>query len=279
MKTVNMVIDVARCEDCNCCFLADKDEHVDNDFMPYSIAQPKHGHRWIDILRKERGQCPMVDVAYLPTMCNQCRQPACLDAGSKGAVYQREDGIVIIDPVKSRGRKEIVHSCPYGHIWWNEERDVPQKWTMNAHLLDGGWKEPRCVQACATGAMTFLKADDDEMQRQVEKEGLEVLHPEYGTQPRIYYKNLYRFSHAFIGGSLALGVGGVEECAEGALVWLYRDAGKIGETVSDNYGDFKFDRLEENSGRYRVEIAYPGRQPATREVDLKTSVYLGTIRL
>ncbi len=278
-KTVNLIVDVAKCEDCNCCFLAEMDEHVDNDFLPYSAAMPRHGHRWIDIQRKERGQCPMVDVAYLPTMCNQCRHPLCQDAGPQGTVYKRADGIVIIDPVKARGHKEIVDACPYGRIWWNEEKQVAQKYTMNAHLLDAGWKEPRAVQACATGALTFVRADDAEMEKKAETEGLEVLRPELGTKPRVYYKNLYRFTHAFIGGSVAVTVGGMEECAEGAIVFLSRDGRKFSEARTDNYGDFKFDRLPENSGRYIVEVIYPERERAVREVDLKTSVYLGTISL
>ena len=37
-KKWNMVIDVARCIDCNNCFLADKDEFTGNDFPPYSVA-------------------------------------------------------------------------------------------------------------------------------------------------------------------------------------------------------------------------------------------------
>ena len=36
MKNWNMIIDVARCHDCNNCFMACKDEHVGNDFPPYS---------------------------------------------------------------------------------------------------------------------------------------------------------------------------------------------------------------------------------------------------
>jgi len=56
MKSWHLIIDVARCHDCNDCFLADKDEFVDNEFPPYSAAQPWHGHRWMNIKRKERGQ-------------------------------------------------------------------------------------------------------------------------------------------------------------------------------------------------------------------------------
>ena len=80
MKNWNLVIDVARCHDCNDCFLADKDEFVGNDFPPYSAAQPWHGHRWMNIKRKERGQYPLV----------QTRLPAdALPALRRRAVHQR----------------------------------------------------------------------------------------------------------------------------------------------------------------------------------------------
>ena len=32
---------------------------------------------------------------------------------------------MLIDPVKAKGRKDLVDTCPYGHIWWNEEYQVP----------------------------------------------------------------------------------------------------------------------------------------------------------
>ena len=58
MNKWNLIIDIAKCHDCNNCFLACKDEYVDNDFPPYSFAQPRHGHRWIDILRKKEANIP-----------------------------------------------------------------------------------------------------------------------------------------------------------------------------------------------------------------------------
>ena len=56
MKKWNLVIDVALCNDCNCCFMADKDEYTGNDWPPFSKAQPWEGQRWIGIERRERGQ-------------------------------------------------------------------------------------------------------------------------------------------------------------------------------------------------------------------------------
>ena len=277
MEKWNLIIDVAKCEDCNNCFLSCKDEYVDNDFLPYSVAQPKHGQRWMNIMRQERGQCPMVDVAYLPVPCMHCDSAPCIRKAKEGAVYKKSNGMVIIDPEKARGQKDIVASCPYGVIWWNEEKNVAQKCTFCAHLLDEGWKEPRCVQSCPTGALRAVKAEDTQMAQMVKDEGLEVLNPEYKTAPRVYYQNLYRFLKCFIGGTVAVEVNGVTDCAEGARVTLLKDGEKLGEAVTDNYGDFKFDNLQENSGRYRLEVVYKDRKKQTLEVDLTTSKNLGTI--
>ena len=72
MKKWNMIIDVAECTNCNLCTLSAMDEYVGNEWPGYSAPMPRHGHRWIDIKQKERGQGTMIDVAYVPTMCNHC---------------------------------------------------------------------------------------------------------------------------------------------------------------------------------------------------------------
>ena len=58
-----------------------------------------------------------------------------------------------------------------------------------------------------------------------------------------------------------------------------RTAALVAETTSDNYGDFKFDKLDENSGRYLVEISAPGHANKTVEANLGVSINLGEIRL
>ena len=97
MKKWNLIIDVAKCHDCNNCFLACKDEYFENDFPPYSVAQPRHGQRWMNIMRKERGEYPEVDVAYLPILCMHCDDAPCIKKSKEGAVYKRKDGIVLIE--------------------------------------------------------------------------------------------------------------------------------------------------------------------------------------
>ncbi len=279
MKKWNLIIDVAECTNCNLCTLATMDEYVGNEFPGYAAPMPRHGHKWINILQKERGQVPMVDIAYVPTMCNHCDDAPCVKAARDGAISKRDDGIVLIDPVKARGQKQLVEACPYGHIWWNDELNVPQAWPFDAHLIDQGWQQTRGQQSCPTGAMKAVKVEDAEMARIAREQGLETLRPELGTRPRVYYRNLWRYSTCFIGGSVSAEQGGVVDCVEGATIRLVKGGKPVAETRSDNYGDFKFDKLAENSGAYTVEVETPGRAKKTVDAKLGASLNLGEIRL
>ena len=279
MKKWNLIIDVGKCHNSNNCFLSVVDEYQGNDHPGYSAAMPKHGHYWIDHLRKERGQAPMVDLTYVPTMCNHCDNAPCLKVAENGAVTKRSDGIVIIDPEKAKGQRKLVDTCPYGAIWWNEEKEIPQTWIFDAHLLDRGWKEPRPVQACGTGALRSVFVEDSEMQRIVKDENLQVLHPEYGTKPRVYYRNLNLYTKCFIGGSVVADIEGAEECIERSFVSLIKDGSKIAETWTDIFGDFKLDNLEPESGSYDLEVSHPEHSSTTVSVTLGESTYIGSIRL
>jgi Fe-S-cluster-containing dehydrogenase component len=269
MKKWNMVVDVALCHDCNNCFLACKDEYVGNDFPPYSAPQPWSGHRWMNIDRKERGQYPMVQVAYLPQPCMHCDNAPCLT--TDGAVYKRDDGVVIIDPVKAKGRKEILDSCPYGVIYWNDESSLPQKCTGCAHLIADGWTETRCSQVCPTGALKLVLAEDAEIAAKAAAEGLEPYQANLGTAPRVWYKNLHRWTKSFLGGTLASKES--DDCVEGATVELSADGHKVAEATSNNYGDFIFDGLV--PGKYELIISAAGYQPLAKSVDLEESLSLG----
>ncbi len=279
MEKWNLIIDVENCENCNNCAIATKDEHIGNDFPGYAASQPAHGHDWIKIGRRTRGATPMVDVAYLPVTCNQCDNAPCVDAAGDGSVYKRPDGIVIIDPVKAKGRRDIVDSCPYGAITWNEESQLPQKWIFDAHLLDQGWKEPRATQACSTGCMKAIKVEDEQMRAIALRDKLEVLKPGLGTRPRVYYKNYYRWSKCFVGGSVTAEIKGVLECVQDAKVELLKDGKVIGEANTDMFGDFKIDHLEPMSGAYKVKITHAQHGSALIAATVDESVYLGSIKL
>jgi Fe-S-cluster-containing dehydrogenase component len=279
LKKWNLIIDVARCENCNNCMITTRDEHVGNDFPGYAAPQPLHGHNWIKIHRKVRGSDGMVDAAYRPTMCNHCDDAPCIKKAGDGSIYQREDGIVIIDPKKARGRRDLVDACPYGVIFWNEELKLAQKWIFDAHLIDQGWTQPRCQQSCPTGVYWAVCVEDTEMQSMVAKHRLEVLRPELKTRPRVYYKNLHRFEKCFLGGSVVADVKGTLECVSGARIVLKRDGQVVATAESDAFGDFKFDGLEPDSGRYEVEVRHTSLGSARWHARIDESVYAGLIKL
>jgi Fe-S-cluster-containing dehydrogenase component len=279
MKKWNLIVDVAKCTNCNLCTLANQDEHVDNEFAGYSAPMPKHGSRWIDIRVNERGSGPLMDVAYLPVMCQHCDDAPCIAAAKNGAVTKRPDGIVHIDPVKAKGQKAIADACPYGAVRWNEELELPQHWFFDAHLLDRGWAEPRCVTVCATGALKSVKVTDEEMAEIKSREGLRELQPESATKPRVHYKNLGRYTHEFVGGTIIKTVNGVTDCVANAKIKLEASGSVVGEAVTDAYGEFKIEGLKPDSGRYRVVVEVAGRETKRIDLELRKSVYLGRIDL
>ena len=279
MTKWNLIVDVARCDNCRLCFLAVKDEYIGNDHPGVSAAQPVLGHNWLDIKRKERGTYPIVQARFLPVMCNHCDEAPCIKAARDGAVRKREDGIVIIDPEKSKGQKQIVDSCPYGAISWNEELQIPQAWPFDAHLLDEGWTKTRGEQACPTQVFRTIKVDDAEMQRIRTEEGLEVLQPELGTKPRVYYKNLHMITKCFVGATVVRHVGGVEECAAGVEVVLEKDGREVGRATTDTFGEFVIDKLEPNSRGYQLKTAGPAGKYSTQFDLAGESRYLGVMTL
>ena len=279
-KKWHLIIDINKCENCNNCFLACKDEFTDNRFDGYSAPQPRHGHRWIQIKKKERGQFPYIDVAYLPVPCFHCENAPCVKASKNGSVYQRSDGIVLIDPVKAKGQTDIVKFCPHGVIWWNEEENVAQKCTLCAHLLDEGWKEPRCVTVCPTGALKIKKLERKQTEDLIKTENLQRPGVDQASLPAVLYKNLFRYRDCFISGSLAATVNQITDCVKDARVGLTNESGeKLDETTTDCFGDFKFDGLRESSGKYIIKLSHPDYGDKEITHDLKESAFTGVIDL
>lgn len=274
MARYGMIIDVTRCNGCYNCFLACKDEFSGNDFLPYSLSQPDTGHYWIKIIEKERGVYPKVKVSYIPIPCMQCEDPPCVKGSLDGEIYKRSDGIVIIDPEKSVGKKDLISTCPYRVIYWNEERRIPQKCTFCAHLLDKGWKKPRCVEVCPSDALIFGDLDDPEskISKKLKSNIVESLHPEYGLKENVLY---YGLPKRFIAGSVVFG--DKDECAEGVKITL--TGSKQRRVVNtDNFGDFEFDGLDSNK-TYILKVEKRGYESYKVDVKTKNDVYLGEIFL
>ncbi|MCC6779171.1 MAG: carboxypeptidase regulatory-like domain-containing protein [Hyphomicrobiales bacterium] len=268
-----MAIDVSRCIGCYNCVLACRDEHAGNDHLPVAVAQPEHGQRWIDVREQERGSFPRVHVSYVPVPCQQCADAPCIDGS--GAVYRRNDGIVLIDPARAVGRRDIVSTCPYRAIFWNASLDVPQKCTFCAHLLDAGWKEPRCVEVCPTQALVFgdISAPESPISQLRATSALEELQPSLGLRPQVGYLGL---PQRFLTGEVVLS-DKPDIPAEGVGVSLRCD-GRVSTTVTDNFGDFEFSGLAANA-TYLLSIEHPGYHAHKITVAEHGDLDVGTIAL
>ncbi len=275
MARLSLLIDVTRCNGCHNCFLACRDEHFGNDYPGYSAAQPAHGQFWMQVNEIERGVYPHPKVDYVAIPCQHCKDAPCIDAAKDGAAYRRDDGIVMIDPVKAKGQPQIAQACPYRVIFWNADLELPQKCNLCAHRLDSGDKQPRCSESCPTGAMVFGDLDDprSEISQRASALETEQLHPEYGCSPLVLYHGIPK---RFVAGEVVLDDAD-DACAAGVQVALEGD-GLRAVTRSDAFGQFEFEGLAQKAS-YRISVDHPGYVSQALEVRTDTDVYVGVVRL
>jgi Fe-S-cluster-containing dehydrogenase component len=259
---------------CYCCFTACKDEHC-GFAGKYSAPQPMMGQFWINIKEWERGDnSRRIKTATVPVLCGHCEKPACAEAAKDGAVYKRDEGIVIIDPEKAKGQKAIAEACPLGAVFWNGELQIPQKCTMCAELLDDpaylsylddpALKRPRCVEACPNRALLFGDLDDPDSEisryiaanRVTPPAGLEDVRDWKGN---VVYLNI---PTVFLAGTVYL-PRELDEVAVGAAVRLScRESGETWETETNYFGDWEVEWLPK--GRtIDIQISLDGYKEAS----------------
>jgi tetrathionate reductase subunit B len=264
------VIDISICNGCYCCQVACKDEHVGNDWLPYSRSQPDTGQFWMKLNEHIRGTVPKVKMHYIPVMCMHCDDAPCMAACPvEGAIYKREDGLVIIDPGKCNACRNCVDVCPYGTIFFNEELNTAQKCAGCAHLLDDGWEAPRCVDACPTHALKF--GEESELKDLISK--AEIMKAEAKARPRVYYLNI---PGEFIAGTV-FNPKTREVIAEATCTLTDTASGEKLTATTDGFGDFWFENLK--TGSFSLNIQADGKTKTIEHIDAKNSVNLGSIAI
>lgn len=127
---------------------------------------------------------------YLPRLCNHCTKPACLTACPVRAIYKREqDGVVLIDQDKCQGIRACNVACPYKKIYFNFVTKKSQKCIFCFPRLEKG-EAPACAKQCPGRLrfVGFLEDEDGPIHQLVYQWKVAIpLHPEYGTEPNVYY--------------------------------------------------------------------------------------------
>jgi len=276
---LGIAVDARMCMACYCCFTACKDEHC-GFASALSAAQPMMGQKWIDIREWERSDnSRKIKTASVATMCAHCADPACAKAAKNGAVYKRDDGIVIIDPEKSKGQKAIVDACPIDAVYWNEELEIPQKCTMCAELLDDPdylaylgdpkLKVPRCVESCPNNALIFGDLDDpnSDISKLIAREKMTQLEPLAGQETNVKWLNV---PTVYLAGTV-YHPAEMEEVFIGAKVKLAcAESGETWETETNYFGDWEVEWLPKNK-KIDITIDAKGYKPvaytATTDAD------------
>ena len=160
-------------------------------------AQPWQGHRWMNIMRQGARPVPADRTAYLPHALHALRGCA-LPHRRRRRLHSAPTALSSSIRSRPGAPGDRSRACPYGAIYWNEEKGLAQKCTGCAHLLEAGWAETRCSQVCPTEALR-ARAGPTEAERieaaRAAAEGLERIPPGLSSAQgqRVFYKNLHRW--------------------------------------------------------------------------------------
>lgn len=180
-KRFGLVIDLQKCTGCNACTVACKAENK----VPDGVFRTR-------VREEEFGVYPNVKLVIRKDSCMHCQDAPCIKMCPTGASHYTEFGTVEVDPDLCAGCRYCVVACPYHARSLNPLTKLPEKCTFCHHRLKKGLK-PACETTCV--AKAIISGDLNNPNSEVAKavaEGAEVIHPEYKTEPSIYYLPIRR---------------------------------------------------------------------------------------
>jgi Fe-S-cluster-containing dehydrogenase component len=120
------------------------------------------------------GEYPDIEMYWLPTQCQQCKNSPCVSVCPTGASYRDpNNNVVMINKEFCIGCQYCMYACPFGVRQFNETEGVVEKCTLCNHLtaksdgvenindsFDEEHAVPPCVHNCSCGARYYGDLDD-----------------------------------------------------------------------------------------------------------------------
>lgn len=84
------------------------------------------------------------DFIFQINVCRHCVDSPCVEACTEGAIFRRDDGIVILQTDQCTGCRICLNACPHDAIAFDEGNGIAQKCNLCYERLDKG-----LLPACA----------------------------------------------------------------------------------------------------------------------------------
>jgi anaerobic dimethyl sulfoxide reductase subunit B (iron-sulfur subunit) len=151
MNRYGFYLDTSACTGCKACQIACKDKNKLPVGMLWRKVVEVEGGEW---LQNGPAWTNSVFTYFVSTACNHCDRPICVGICPTGAMHQREDGIVLLDPDRCMGCRYCEMACPYHAPQFDLVERVMTKCNFCVDLVDVG-QSPACVAACQMRALHF----------------------------------------------------------------------------------------------------------------------------
>jgi molybdopterin-containing oxidoreductase family iron-sulfur binding subunit len=204
-----MIIDLRRCDGCQSIGLPPQctTACIEGHFAPEPM-------QWIEVYEHElEGE----GTRFVPTPCQQCQNPPCVNVCPVGATFSAPEGPVLIDQDRCIGCRICMAACPYDRRFFNwGDPPVPPEALLAEYDLElqvparkgtvmkcdfcpdmvRSGTLPYCIQACPHRAIYYGDLEEDlatngrelvSITRFLANNDAFLLKEELGTQPRVFY--------------------------------------------------------------------------------------------
>lgn len=226
MANYKMVIDLSKCVGCGACQIACKIENTVGQDVFYSYHEtvesgefPKAKYKYVPTMCNQCASAPCVRVCPTQSMHKQDgltlhNDATCIGCGAcvHACPYHWPTLRNAEDYESWQSDTEIIKGCtasgkevsekagilvPYGNHDASDNElltgsHLSQKCCFCWHLVEKG-ESPYCVTMCPAHARMWGDLDDPEsdVSKALSKESATVSHPEYGTNPQVFYIGKY----------------------------------------------------------------------------------------